>query len=66
MTIKYVGNVQVGNKTDLRHLRMVPSEEARQFAENNKLLYIETSALDSTNIEESFNILVKGIHHNLI
>jgi len=66
MTIKYVGNVQVGNKTDLRHLRTVPSEEARQFAENNKLLYIETSALDSTNIEESFNILVKGIHHNLI
>ncbi|TRZ02823.1 hypothetical protein DNTS_026432 [Danionella cerebrum] len=40
----------VGNKSDLRHLRAVPTDEARAFAEKNTLSFIETSALDSTNI----------------
>lgn len=35
----------VGNKSDLRHLREVPTEEARAFAEKNKLSFIETSGL---------------------
>uniref|UniRef100_A0A8C6LGH1 small monomeric GTPase n=6 Tax=Nothobranchiidae TaxID=405002 RepID=A0A8C6LGH1_NOTFU len=48
----------VGNKSDLRHLRAVPTDEARAFAEKNTLSFIETSALDSTNVEEAFkNIL---------
>ncbi|XP_061634825.1 ras-related protein Rab-11B-like isoform X1 [Phyllopteryx taeniolatus] len=44
----------VGNKSDLRHLRAVPTDEARAFAEKNTLSFIETSALDSTNVEEAF------------
>uniref|UniRef100_UPI00358E3BC2 ras-related protein Rab-11B isoform X1 n=1 Tax=Myxine glutinosa TaxID=7769 RepID=UPI00358E3BC2 len=48
----------VGNKSDLRHLRAVPTDEARAFAEKNNLSFIETSALDSTNVEAAFqNIL---------
>merc|ERR1712065_134801 len=39
----------VGNKCDLRHLRAVPTEEARAFSEKHGLSFIETSALDSTN-----------------
>ena len=31
----------VGNKTDLSHLRVVSTDEARQFAQREKLLYIE-------------------------
>uniref|UniRef100_A0A8B9K8N8 Ras-related protein Rab-11B n=1 Tax=Astyanax mexicanus TaxID=7994 RepID=A0A8B9K8N8_ASTMX len=51
----------VGNKSDLRHLRAVPTDEARAFAEKNSLSFIETSALDSTNVEEAFkNILTGG------
>uniref|UniRef100_A0A668RSD0 small monomeric GTPase n=1 Tax=Oreochromis aureus TaxID=47969 RepID=A0A668RSD0_OREAU len=51
----------VGNKSDLRHLRAVPTDEARAFAEKNTLSFIETSALDSTNVEEAFkNILTVG------
>uniref|UniRef100_A0A8C8HWH8 small monomeric GTPase n=1 Tax=Oncorhynchus tshawytscha TaxID=74940 RepID=A0A8C8HWH8_ONCTS len=42
----------VGNKSDLRHLRAVPTDEACAFAEKNTLSFIETSALDSTNVEE--------------
>ncbi|CAO3634270.1 ras-like protein rab [Mucor lusitanicus] len=44
----------VGNKSDLRHLRAVPTEEAKQFATENGLSFIETSALDATNVELSF------------
>ncbi|CAN9179322.1 unnamed protein product [Alternaria alternata] len=37
----------VGNKSDLRHLRAVPTEEAKQFASENNLSFIETSAVDA-------------------
>ncbi|KAI6654592.1 Ras-related protein Rab-11A-like [Oopsacas minuta] len=53
----------VGNKSDLRHLRAVPTEEAKQFAERNHLSFLETSALDSTNVEEAFESIVREIFH---
>ncbi|KAK2746210.1 hypothetical protein FQN57_003332 [Myotisia sp. PD_48] len=50
----------VGNKSDLRHLRAVPTEEAKQFASDNNLSFIETSALDASNVELAFqNILTE-------
>ena len=58
---------QVGNKSDLRHLRAVPTEEAKAFAEKNNLSFIETSALDSTNVETAFHNILTGdtcIHDN--
>ena len=51
---------QVGNKSDLRHLRAVPTEEAKAFAEKNSLSFIETSALDSTNVETAFHNILTG------
>ncbi|KAL1923905.1 uncharacterized protein VTP21DRAFT_6940 [Calcarisporiella thermophila] len=44
----------VGNKSDLRHLRAVPTEEAKQYATDNGLSFIETSALDASNVELAF------------
>ncbi|GAB7366093.1 hypothetical protein MBLNU230_g7657t2 [Neophaeotheca triangularis] len=44
----------VGNKSDLRHLRAVPTEEAKGFASENGLSFIETSALDASNVELAF------------
>lgn len=41
----------VGNKSDLKHLRAVPTEEAKAFAAENNLNFIETSALDASNVE---------------
>lgn len=52
----------VGNKSDLRHRRTVPTEEAMAFAENNNLAFIETSALDSTGVEESFRQILTEIY----
>ncbi|KAM8817665.1 ras-related protein Rab-25 isoform 1-T1 [Rhynchonycteris naso] len=50
----------VGNKSDLSQAREVPSDEARMFAETNGLLFLETSALDSTNVELAFETVLKG------
>ena len=50
----------VGNKSDLRHLRAVPTDEAKAFAERNNLSFIETSALDSTNVEQAFHQILTG------
>ena len=52
----------VGNKSDLRHLRAVPTEEAKDFAEKNNLSFIETSALDSTNVESAFQNILTEIY----
>lgn len=52
----------VGNKSDLRHLRAVPVEEARAFAEKNSLSFIEASALDSTNVETAFQQILTEIY----
>ncbi|CAG8606982.1 12452_t:CDS:2 [Racocetra persica] len=50
----------VGNKSDLRHLRAVPTEEAKQFAAENNLSFIETSALDASNVELAFQNILTG------
>ena len=46
--------ILIGNKLDRAAERTVSSEEAAQFAKANDLLYMETSAVDNTNIEETF------------
>jgi len=52
----------VGNKTDLRHLRTVSTEEATEFAEKHNLAFIETSALDSTGVDTAFQQLLTEIY----
>ncbi|KAJ1520773.1 hypothetical protein ONE63_003868 [Megalurothrips usitatus] len=52
----------VGNKSDLRHLRAVPTDEAKNFAEQHSLSFIETSALDSTNVELAFQNILTEIY----
>eukprot|EP00012_Vannella_robusta_P009819 CAMPEP_0206191448 /NCGR_PEP_ID=MMETSP0166-20121206/5373_1 /ASSEMBLY_ACC=CAM_ASM_000260 /TAXON_ID=95228 /ORGANISM="Vannella robusta, Strain DIVA3 518/3/11/1/6" /LENGTH=216 /DNA_ID=CAMNT_0053607763 /DNA_START=44 /DNA_END=694 /DNA_ORIENTATION=+ len=53
----------VGNKSDLKHLRAVSTEEAAQFAEKHGLSFIETSALESTNVEEAFQQILTEIYN---
>jgi len=52
----------VGNKNDLRHLRAVPTDEAKSFAEKNNLAFIETSALDASNVELAFQNILTEIY----
>lgn len=48
----------VGNKSDLRHIRAVSTEEGASFAEKNGLFFIETSALDATNVDKAFETIL--------
>ncbi|GJJ11893.1 Ras- protein Rab-11A [Clathrus columnatus] len=50
----------VGNKSDLKHLRAVPTDEAKSFAAENGLSFIETSALDTSNVEAAFQTILTG------
>ncbi|PWA63090.1 RAB GTPase [Artemisia annua] len=44
----------IGNKSDLAHTRAVPVEDAQEFAERENLCFMETSALEATNVESAF------------
>jgi len=52
----------VGNKTDQRHLRAVPTEDGKTFASENGLSFIETSALEATNVDLAFQNILTSIY----
>ncbi|KAK8573710.1 hypothetical protein V6N13_009798 [Hibiscus sabdariffa] len=52
----------VGNKADLRHLRAVSSEDATAFAERENTFFMETSALESLNVDNAFTEVLTQIY----
>lgn len=52
----------VGNKCDLINDRQVSVEEAGNFAMEHNMAHIETSALDGSNVDEAFKLIVDEIH----
>ncbi|ETO32522.1 Rab2/RabB-family small GTPase [Reticulomyxa filosa] len=48
----------IGNKCDLEHRRQVSVEEGKKFAEENGLMFLETSAKTAHNVEEVKKILL--------
>ncbi|XP_041014866.1 ras-related protein RABA2a [Juglans microcarpa x Juglans regia] len=52
----------IGNKTDLKHLRAVATEDAQGYAEKEGLSFIETSALEATNVEKAFQTILAEIY----
>jgi len=52
----------VGNKKDLRHMRQVQTEEAKEFCKQQKLFFIETSALADSNVTTAFETILKEIY----
>ncbi|GAV61050.1 Ras domain-containing protein [Cephalotus follicularis] len=52
----------IGNKSDLRHLVAVSTEDAKAFAERESLYFMETSALDATNVEKAFTEVLSQIY----
>ncbi|GAA0170098.1 small GTPase [Lithospermum erythrorhizon] len=53
----------IGNKSDLRHLLAVSTEAGKSFAEAESLYFMETSALEATNVENAFSEVLTQIYH---
>ncbi|CAN0890850.1 Ras-related protein RABA5a [Linum grandiflorum] len=60
-----VVTILVGNKSDLKDAREVPTSEGKALAETQGLFFMETSALDSSNVVSSFETVVKEIYNIL-
>ncbi|KAM7525286.1 hypothetical protein LguiA_015188 [Lonicera macranthoides] len=60
-----VVTILVGNKSDLKHAREVSMAEGKTLAEAEGLFFMETSALDSSNVTAAFQMIVKEIFNIL-
>ena len=62
---QFAGNdlvvVLIGNKSDLHLSREVPEEDGRKLAEKENLCFLETSALENSNIEDAFMAMIVRI-----
>ena len=57
----------IGNKADLGETkRRVSTEEGERFAKANGLIFMETSAMTSFNVEEAFIKTANQIFNNII
>lgn len=50
-----------GNKCDLKQTRVIKVEEGVKLAEDNKMLFFETSALNATNVNKAFQRIIEGL-----
>ena len=57
--------VLIGNKSDLEENREVDYDLGKNFADENNMIFFETSALSGNNIANAFNSSIQVIH-NLI
>ncbi|KAH0922380.1 hypothetical protein HID58_022398 [Brassica napus] len=55
--------MMAGNKSDLNHLRSVAEEDGHNLAEKEGLSFLETSALEATNVEKAFQTILGEIYH---
>lgn len=53
----------VGNKCDLKEAREVLVDDGMALAQSENLFFMETSALDSTNVSVAFQTIVKEIYN---
>jgi len=60
-----VNKLLVGNKCDLESKRQVDTEEAKAFAEERGIPFLETSAKNSLNVEESFLTMAREIQKRM-
>lgn len=49
----------------MENIREVSAEEGKSLAQEEGLFFIETSALDSTNVNAAFEIVIRQIYNNV-
>ncbi|KAB1997802.1 hypothetical protein ES319_D12G048000v1 [Gossypium barbadense] len=57
--------MMIGNKTDLKHLRAVATEDGQSYAEKEGLSFIQTSALEAINVEKAFQTILSEIYRKI-
>ncbi|KAK8587628.1 hypothetical protein V6N13_086609 [Hibiscus sabdariffa] len=57
--------ILIGNKTDLENQRAVSTDDAKEFAQKEGLFFLETSALEATNVETAFLTVLTEIYNIL-
>jgi len=57
--------VLVGNKSDLQEARQVSYQEASNYAQENDLVFMETSAKTGENVDDVFDKIARTILHKL-
>jgi Ras-related protein Rab-27A len=60
-----VDMILIGNKCDLDSQRIITKARAIEFAEQNHVDYIETSALENINVGESVELLLDSVMDRL-
>jgi len=61
---KAIRIILVGTNCDLEDERKVTYQEGKDFAESNKMKFIEVSAKNNINVKEAFEILVEDIFNS--
>ena len=61
-----VSRIILGNKNDLTEQREVTAEEGKDLADHYNIRFIETSAKDSTNVEEAYTAMTKAIKSRVV
>ena len=62
---KTLVTILVGNKCDLDKKRVVSYKEGELFAQEHGMLFIETSAKSSQNVDEAFTTVAKTIYDKI-
>ena len=63
---EHVDMILVGNKCDLGRERIITKARAEEFANQNHVDYIETSALTNINVAESVELLLDAVMDRLV
>jgi len=53
--------VMIGNRTDLDYDREVTKEEAKEYAQQSNVVFIETSAKLGINVKHAFQLLIQEL-----
>ena len=60
-----ISRILVGNKCDLEPQRSVSTEEGGEAADHYCVRFLETSAKDSKNVEQAFNLMTREIKNRV-